>query len=130
MATRVALDADVLIAFLDAADEQHQRAVEVLRPELAAGRRMLLSASVYAEIMVRALEQATDATVDEFLEAIGATIVPVDRTLARRAAELRARHRALRLPDAFSLATALTTDAALLTLDHRLARIAERERSA
>jgi predicted nucleic acid-binding protein len=123
----VALDADVVIAFLDAGDDQHERAVEELRPRLAAGDAVLVGASVYAEVMVRPVESGTDAKVDEFVDAIGATVVPVDRTLARRAAELRARHHSLRLPDALSLATALVSDADLLTLDQRLRRIARRE---
>jgi predicted nucleic acid-binding protein len=123
----VALDADVVIAFLDAADDQHERAVDELRPRLAAGDAVLVGASVYAEVMVRPVESGTDAKVDEFVEAIGATVVPVDRALARRAAELRARHHSVRLPDALSLATALVSGAELLTLDHRLRRIARRE---
>ena len=127
MAT-VALDADVVIAFLDAADDQHERAVEELRPRLAGGDEVILGASVYAEVMVRPVQAGTDPTVDEFLNAIGATVVAVDRAVARRAAELRARHRSLRLPDALSLATAVASDADLLTLDQRLTRVAERER--
>ena len=123
----VALDADIVIAFLDPADEQHDAAVEILRPHLAAGRRLVLSASVYAEILVRPLERGTDALVEEFIDAIGADIVAVDRDIARRAAELRARHRSLRLPDAFSLATAMGSAAELLTLDIGLRRIAARE---
>lgn len=125
---RVALDADVLIAFLDAADPQHHAAVELLRPRLAAGDRILLSASVYAEVMVRPLQRGTQATVDAFLDAIDATVVPIDRALARRAAALRAEHRGLRLPDALSLAAARVNAAALLTLDVRLARVAASER--
>jgi predicted nucleic acid-binding protein len=124
----VALDADVVIAFLDAADEQHDRAVKELRPRLAAGDDVLVGASVYAEVMVRPMEAGTDAKVDGFLDAIGATVLAVDRGVARRAAEVRARHRSLRLPDALSLATALASDADLLTLDQRLRRVAERER--
>ena len=124
----VALDADVVIAFLDPADEQHARAVEALRPHLAAGSQLVLSASVYAEVLVRPLQRGSDSTVDEFIAAIGATVVAVDRHVARRAAELRARHRSLRLPDAFSLATALAASAELLTLDRGLRRIADLER--
>jgi predicted nucleic acid-binding protein len=124
---RVALDADVLIAFLDAADAQHQAAVELLRPRLAAGDRILLSASVYAEVMVRPIQRGTQATVDEFLDAINATVVPIDRTLSRRAAGLRADHRGLRLPDAVSLAAARVNAAELLTFDVRLARVATNE---
>ncbi|MEX2193773.1 MAG: PIN domain-containing protein [Thermoleophilaceae bacterium] len=126
----VALDADVVIAFLDAADDQHERAIDQLRPRLAAGDAVLVSASVYAEVMVRPLQRGNDVEVDAFLDAIDATVVAVDRTLARRAAQLRARHRSLRLPDALSLATALAADAELLTLDHGLRRIANRERPA
>jgi predicted nucleic acid-binding protein len=125
---RVALDADVIIAFLDAADGQHERAVDELRPRLAAGDRVFVCASVYAAVMVRPLQRGTEAAVDEFLDALGATVVAVDRELARHAAQLRARHRALRLPDALSLAAALAGAAELLTFDDALLRVAERER--
>jgi len=113
----VALDADVLIAFLDPGDAQHQRAVGELRPRLAAGEQLIIGASVYAEVMVRPLKQGADAKVDEFLDATSIRVIAVDRQLARRAAQLRARHRSLRLGDALSLATALRHDAQLVTLD-------------
>ena len=125
----VALDADVLIAFLDASDAQHQSAVDVLRPRLATGEQLLIAASVYAEILVRPLQRGSDHTVDAFINAIGAKIVPIDRDIARRAAQLRGSHRALRLPDAISLATALVTGAEFVTLDRRLAKTAELERT-
>jgi predicted nucleic acid-binding protein len=124
---RVALDADVVIAFLDADDDQHDRAVRLVRDRLAAGDEILVGASVYAEVMVRPLQRGADANVDAFLDGIGATIVPVDRAVARLAAQLRARHRSLRLPDAMALAAALGSDAELLSLDQRLRRIAVRE---
>jgi len=54
---------------------------------------MIVGASVYAEVMVRPLQQGTDAQVDEFLDASGARVLAVDRPVARRAAQLRARHR-------------------------------------
>lgn len=117
---RVALDSDLLIAFLDPADAQHERAVRELRPRLVAGDQLLIAATVYAEVIVRPLKQATDATVDGFLDAAGVSVVPVDRVIARRAAQLRADHPALRLPDAMSVATALVSDATLLTLDKKL----------
>jgi predicted nucleic acid-binding protein len=124
---RVALDADVVIAFLDASDDQHADAVDLLRPRLAAGDEILIGASVYAEVVVRPLARGTGGRVDEFIDAIGATVPAIDRELARRAARLRARHRALRLPDALSLATALTVGAELVTLDQRLRHVARSE---
>lgn len=123
MAT-VALDADVLIAFLDASDDQHQRAIDLLRPRLGAGDRIVVAASVYAEILVHPLRRGSDRAIDDFLTAIGADVVGVDRDIARRAAQLRATHPGLRLPDAFSLATAHATKSDLLTLDQRLQKLA------
>jgi predicted nucleic acid-binding protein len=120
----VALDADVVIAFLDASDDQHQRAIDVLRPRLAAGDRIVLAASVYAEILIHPIKRNADKAIDEFITAIGADIIAIDRDIARRAAQLRATHSRVRLPDALSLATALATGADLLTFDQRLGKIA------
>jgi len=122
----VALDADVLIAFLVASDDQHQRAIDLMRPRLAAGDRIVIAASVYAEILVHPLKRGSDQAIDDFLTAIGAEVVAVDRDIARRAAQLRATHRSVRLPDALSLATAHATKADFLTLDQRLQKIARR----
>ena len=123
---RVALDADILIAFLDPGDGQHVAAVAELRPRLAAGDELLVGATVYAETIVRPLQQGTDATVDQFLNSAGIAVVPFDRAAARRAAMLRAEHPSLRLPDAMSLATAIATGSTLLTLEKKLQKIARR----
>jgi predicted nucleic acid-binding protein len=72
------------------------------------------------------LATGTDAIVDEFFDVAGISIVPIDRAVVRRAAALRAEHQSLRLPDAMSLATAIVTDSALLTLDKKLRHIAQR----
>jgi predicted nucleic acid-binding protein len=96
---------------------------------LAAGEQLIVGASVYAEVMVRPLQHSTDAKVDEFLDATATRVLAVDRALARRAAQLRARHRSLRLGAALSLATALDHDAQLITLDQRLQRVAAREQA-
>ncbi len=79
---RVALDADVVIAFLDAGDDQHERAMELLRPWLGAGEAIVVGASAYAEVMVRPLQRGTDARVDEFLKAMARpssrlTVIPL-----------------------------------------------------
>jgi predicted nucleic acid-binding protein len=123
---RVVLDADIVIAFLDPGDDQHAVAIAELRPRLAAGDELLIAATDYAETMVRPLQQETDATVEEFFDAVGISIVPIDRSIARRAAILRGEHHSLRLPDAMSLAAAIVTESTLLTLDKKLRRIARR----
>jgi predicted nucleic acid-binding protein len=123
---RVVLDADIVIAFLDPGDDQHAAAIAELRPRLAAGDELLVAATVHAETMVRPLQQGTDATLDQFLDAAGISIVPIDRSIARRAAILRGEHHSLRLPDAMSLAAAIVTDSNLLTLDKKLRRVARR----
>ncbi len=119
----------MLIAFLDASDAQHEIAVDALRPRLGTGEQLLIAASVYAEILVRPLQRGSAHAVDAFIDAISATIVPIDRVIARRAAQLRGAHRALRLPDAISVATALVVGAEYVTLDRRLGKIADVERS-
>jgi predicted nucleic acid-binding protein len=78
--------------------------------------------------MVRPLERGTGERVDEFLSAVNVTVVDVSRSVARRAAQLRACQRSLRLGDALSLATALSSGAELLSFDQRLRRIAEHEK--
>lgn len=101
--------------------------MQALGPHLAGGDKILIGATVYAEVIVRPLQQGAAQKVDEFLAAISARVIDVDRLLARAAADLRARHRALRLPDALALATALTRHAEFLTLDRDLQRIAAKE---
>lgn len=105
----VALDADVLIAFLDPGDAQYQHAVGELRPRLAAGEQLIVGASVYAEVMIRPLQQGTDAKVDEFLDATGTRVLAIDRPLARRAAQLRARHHSCALATGSRLRPPLST---------------------
>jgi len=116
------LDAGVLIAVLDGDDAHHASAEDALRDAFAAGDDLVLPASAYAECLVAPLRRGPHAarTVDDLLDALPARVVPITRDVAREAAELRARHgRALRLPDALVVATAiaergdrvLTTDA-------------------
>jgi predicted nucleic acid-binding protein len=72
---------------------------------------------------VRPLAAGLGDKVEAFVDGLRVEIVPVDRGIARRAAELRAEHGALRLPDALVLATAQLRDAQLLTFDDRLTQL-------
>jgi len=115
------LDAGVVIAMLDATDAHHSAARSALREALDHGADLVLPASAYAECLVGPLRRSPEAaaTVDAFIEALPARIEPVTRSIARAAAALRARHgRAVRLPDALVLATAIELRAPrLLTTD-------------
>jgi predicted nucleic acid-binding protein len=99
----------------------------LIADRLAASDRMVVPASAYAELLVGPMRRGPEAvaTVDDFLAALPAEVVPLGREVARAAAELRARHPGrLRLPDAFVLGTAIELGADLvLTADRRWPRI-------
>lgn len=118
----VTLDASVAIGFLDPADAHHERAASRLR-ELDRSS-LTMPASAYSETLVRPLATGHAELVERFVDGLRIEIVPLDRRIARHAAELRAEHTALRLPDAVVLATARLREAALLTFDDRLASLA------
>ncbi len=120
----LALDADVVIGLLDAGDAHHRRAVTFF--DTIGDARLLMAMSAYAEILVGLVAQRREDLADQVVERARIELVPLDRTIARRAAGLRADNRSLRLPDALGLATALEREAQLITFDKRLHHIAER----
>ncbi|HST33228.1 MAG TPA: PIN domain-containing protein [Solirubrobacteraceae bacterium] len=116
------LDASVLIGLLDTADTHHDRAIDDVEAADREGRQLLLPASAYSETLVafaraRRLEEARRA-----IAAMGITIVSLTDAIAERAAELRARHARLRLPDAIILATAQELGGGLLSYDRKLSQ--------
>lgn len=117
------LDAGVLIAVLNADDAHHDRARQAVAAARDRSDRLVVPASAYAEILVAPLRQdpASGDLVDEFLEALPASVEPATREIARRAALLRASHGSrLRLPDALVVATAIVLDAdRVVTTDRR-----------
>jgi predicted nucleic acid-binding protein len=121
------LDASVLIALLDPADPLHGPATDALRRHAADDLRIPTSA--YAESLVgpagrRLLPEAKAA-----IGSLRAGLVALTEDIAEQAAELRARHRALRLPDAVVIATGdvLAADA-ILTGAARWRRVSRRVR--
>jgi predicted nucleic acid-binding protein len=118
------LDASVLIGLLDTADTHHDRAIDDVEAADRERRQLLLPASAYSETLVafaraHRLEEARRA-----ITAMGITIVSLTDTIAERAAELRARHSRLRLPDAIVLATAQEMGGSLLSYDRKLSQLA------
>jgi predicted nucleic acid-binding protein len=120
------LDASVLIGLLDTADAHHNRSIDDVEAADRAGQRLLLPASAYSETLVafaRAgrLPAARDAVAD-----MGIAVIPLTESIAERAAELRASHERLRLPDAIVLATAQEEGGELLSYDRRLSQLADK----
>lgn len=123
------VDASLLIALLDAADTHHQRATATLAdPGLG---EIVVPASAYAETLVGPSRRGPAAVkaVDDLLSDLAAEVAPISREVARRAAQLRAAHPSLRLPDALVLATGDVREAtAVLTTDRRWSRYGRRVR--
>ena len=119
------LDTGVLIGFLDSFDAHHARATSVVAGMRSSGEQGVIPASAYAELLVQPFRRGTSDVklVDDALDALVIRIEPITRAIARRAAELRATHPSLRLPDALVVATARTLRATrLITTDARWPR--------
>ena len=122
------LDASVLIGLLDTADSHHDRAVDEVDRADRAEHQLLTPASAYGEALIAFARAGRINDARDAIAGMGITVVPLTAPIAERAAELRARHDSLRLPDALVLATAHEHDGALLTYDERLARTARQRR--
>jgi predicted nucleic acid-binding protein len=118
------LDASVLIGLLDVADAHHARAVDDVESADRAGRALLTPASAYSEALVAFARADRLAEARDAVAAMGITVTPLSATMAELAAELRARHRRLRLPDAIVVACARELGGALLSYDRRLVQLA------
>jgi predicted nucleic acid-binding protein len=118
------LDASVLIGLLDTEDSHHDRVVDEVDQADRADHQLLAPASAYSEALIAFARAGRVNDARDAIAGMGITVVPLTAPIAERAAELRARHDALRLPDALALATAHEHDGALLTYDERLARTA------
>ncbi len=119
------LDASVLIGLLDRADAHHRRAVADVERADQDARPLITPASAYSETLVAFARADRLGDAREAIASMGITVAPLTAAIAEYAAELRAHHQRLRLPDAIVLATAAETGGELLTYDQRLSRIAK-----
>ncbi|MDA8071844.1 MAG: PIN domain-containing protein [Actinomycetota bacterium] len=113
------LDSNTVIGFLDADDLLHQAADTAVR---AAASEHVFAVSVVtvAELLTGAkLGHHDERTVRRFFTQTTSTRIPLDEPVAERAAELRAAHKALKMPDALILATADLHADVVLTGDER-----------
>jgi len=104
----VVLDSDAVVGFLDRDDALHDAADAAIR-DLVREQRLLVSVVTYAEVLTGArLGHHDEGQVRGFFAELVSDILPVDTTVADEAAELRSRHKPLRMPDALIFATAAT----------------------
>jgi predicted nucleic acid-binding protein len=116
------LDAGVIIAFLDASDAHHQNSRAALANALHNGDHLALAASALAECSVGPARRGEPAlrAVRNLVDRLPISIIPLDFEIATTAARLRAAHRAIRLPDALVIATAIEQTADhLITTDRK-----------
>jgi predicted nucleic acid-binding protein len=121
----VVLDSGVVVGFLDREDALHGAADAAVR-ELVRGQRLLASAVTYAEVMTGArLGHHDEDDVAGFFAGLLSGVVPVDVAVADKAAELRARFKSLRMPDALILASAETDPEVelIVTGDRQLTKV-------
>ena len=125
---RLVLDASVLIAYFSPLDAHHPSAVARLRR--ASGDECIVIASVLAEILVHPYRVGPEAVseVEAALAALRMVVLPIDASLARRAAELRASNTRLRLGEALVIAAGDALNAEVVTADASWSRISRRVR--
>ncbi len=104
MARLILLDASVVIAALEATDTHHANADRALRG--TTDDELLITAVTRAEVVVGAMRAGGRAQRAATAFAGGCVTVPVTGPHADDAAARRARHPALSLPDALTLAVA------------------------
>jgi predicted nucleic acid-binding protein len=119
------LDASVLIGLLDRADAHHTRAVDAVEEADAAGRSLITPASAYSEALVAFARVGRLTEARDAIAGMGIAVAPLTASVAEGAAELRARHQRLRLPDAIVLACVHQFRGELLAYDDSLNRIAQ-----
>lgn len=125
MARLIVLDASFVIAALAAHDARHGAASAALAAANV-DDELVVAATTRAEVLVGPLRAGGAAlAAKEFVD--GCETVPVTGTIADAAAAIAARHPALSLPDAITLAVADLIDAdAVWTFDRRWATVSSR----
>lgn len=112
----IVVDASVLIALLDPGDVLHTAAAAAITRH--AGDDLKLPASAYSETLVGPGRRGDLRSAKQAIASLLMDVVPITDRIAEHAAELRARHPKLRLPDALVVATGSTLNADMvLTCD-------------
>jgi predicted nucleic acid-binding protein len=119
----IVLDASPLIAYFDAADALHERAVASL--QRLGGRRLAISPVTLAEVLVGPTRNGALDLIRTGLQVLQVEEIRFPDDAAVRLASLRATTR-LKLPDCCVLLAAQQGSAAILTFDDGLAAVSQR----
>lgn len=123
----VVVDADVVIAALDATDAHHAASRELFVGWQQAAQARVMSLVNLTEVLVGlAAVAAVLRTGREAIKALGIKPHAPNEAIAVEAARLRQRH-PISLPDSYLLATALHLGAEPASFDHKLLRAASTE---
>lgn len=121
----IVVDASVLIAVLDPTDSLNGAAVRALTALVADD--LVVPASALAETLVSPARAGRLRETRQKVASLVTAVTAIDEPVAVEAAELRASHASLRLPDALVLATGEVLRAhAVLTGDSRWRSISKR----
>lgn len=121
------LDASIVISIATPDDAKQADAIAAL--DVRRADELLLPASAYAETLVWPMKIGERAVrkLDRFLAEMRVEIAPISAEIARRAAELRSRRRAIELGDALVIATGDVLDVdEILTGDRSWRRVSPR----
>lgn len=119
----IVLDASPLIAYFDAADALHDRAVARVRT--LGGQQLAISPLTLAEVLVGPTRSGSLDLIRTGLKVLRVQEIGLPDDAAVRLASLRAMTR-LKLPDCCVVLAAQQRAAAVLTFDDRLAAASER----
>ncbi|SLE83385.1 PilT domain-containing protein [Mycobacteroides abscessus subsp. massiliense] len=119
----IILDANVLIAHANSADEHHQAAGRILAKWAPFG--YAASVLTLAEFYVGPTQTGQLHAAQHLISSLGVDTIEIPAEAAAELAQIRAQHR-LKMPDAVVLHTAQAHGEALATFDTRLATIARR----
>ena len=124
---RLLLDADVLIGALDRNDPHHRRARALFTRWRDDQDACAVSVVNLTEVLVAPSADVSKlAAARAAIAALGVTVHQPNEAIGVDAARLRQRH-PISLPDAYCLATAKHTSAALSSFDEKILRAATRE---
>jgi predicted nucleic acid-binding protein len=124
---KVFLDADVLIGALDRTDPHHHRARELFTTWRDGQDACIVSVVNLTEVLVApSSDVSVLAAAREAIAALGISVHQPNEAIGVEAARYRQRH-PISVPDAYCLATAKHTGAALASFDQKILKAANRE---